>query len=146
MLSLRKHKERVEIIAGNTRIKKKKCVVEGTKVVIEKPRRGKGNIGWTPQFKATDFLYYKKLGFLRRKLVIKQDAKNFIPFGAEPKDLEVPTCTRKDIEEYGNAQVINKAGKIAQTLQVPIFLYLIIGGILILEIIQFLTTQGMMRP
>ncbi|HKJ30799.1 MAG TPA: hypothetical protein VKA34_03180 [Balneolales bacterium] len=142
MSSLKKHKEKVLIIAGNTVIKKKKCVVDGDRVIIEKPNRGRGNIGWTPSFKSTDFKYKRNIfGILKRHLEIKQDAKKFIPFGAATVD--VPTCSRKDIEEYGNAKVISKSGMTQNELQVPIVLYLLIGGVLILQLLSFLMSQGM---
>ena len=143
MLPFLKHRERVIIISGNTVIKKKKCTLDGNTIIIEKGSRGKGNIGWKVPVRGQDWKYYRKLGFLKRKLEIKVDAKNFIPFGTELENVEVPTCTRKDIEEYSNANVIKKSGMSTQKIEVPILLYLLVGGVLILQIIQFMMSQGM---
>lgn len=144
MFNLGKHKERVIIISGNTVIKKKKCVVEGNRVIIEKGQRGKGNIGWKPIFEHSNFKYYRKLGFLKRKLEIKVDALKFIDFGKESVD--VPTCDRKTVEEYANANVIKKSGLSTQKIEVPLLFYLLVGAVLMLQIIQFMISQGMIRP
>lgn len=141
MLPFRKHKEKVIIISGNTVIKKKNCSLEGNRVIIEKGSRGKGNIGWKPTVKPSNYKYYRKLGFLKRKLEIKVDALTFIDFGKEP--VNVPTCDRKTVEEYSNANVIKKSGMSTQKIEVPILLYLIVGAVLILQIFQFMMSQGM---
>ena len=141
MLPFLKHKEKVIIISGNTVIKKKNCIIEGNKVIIEKGSRGKGNIGWKPEVKPSNFKYYRKLGFLKRKLEIKVDALEFIDFGVSPVD--IPTCDRKTVEEYSNANVIKKSGMSTQKIEVPILLYLMVGAVLILGIIQFMLSQGM---
>ena len=73
---------------------------------------------------------------LKRKLEIKVDAQAFIPFGSE--EVNVPSCTRKDIENYANANVINKSGMSTQKIEVPFILYLIIGAVLIMQIISFM--------
>lgn len=141
MLPQRKHKERVIIISGNTVTQKKKCILEGNDVIIEKGKRGK-QIGWKVPVKSTDYKYYRNIfGMLKRKLEIKVDATQFIPFGSESVD--VISCTRKDIERYADANVINKAGISTQKIEVPFILYLIIGAVLIMQILSFMMSQGM---
>ena len=144
MLLSRKHKEKVIIISGNTVIKKKKCVLEGNTVIIEKGKKGAGNVGWKVNAKPEDYKYYRnRLGFLKRKLEIKVDAKKFIPFGTMTDKDKIPTCTRKDVMEYGNATILKRAGMSTQKIEVPLPFYLIVGAVFVMQIIIFMNSQGM---
>lgn len=141
------NKEKVHIISGNTVIKKKRCPTKEGKIIIEKPHKGRGNIGWVVSYTEKDFKYWRNiLGILQRRLEIKDGAQSFIPFGKEPKAIDVPSCTRSDVEHYGNAKVIEKSGITKPEMSAPIILYLLVGGVLVLELINFLMAQGMVRP
>ena len=56
------HKEKVEIIAGNTRISMKKYkLLEGNKIQIEKSGRGRGHVGVTATFDPQRSFKYTQL-------------------------------------------------------------------------------------
>jgi len=50
----------VEIIGENGIKKRKKYPVseEGDKIIIKKPSKGRGQVGWMPEFNRKCFLYY----------------------------------------------------------------------------------------
>lgn len=147
MLSLKGHKERVEILSGNTIKSRKKYKVENNTVVIEKAGKGRGHIGWTPKYSESSFIYKRNIfGILKRKLVVIEGSDRCIDFKTEDDEARTYPVTIQTIKQWYEAKLLEHAGQSTQNIKVPILLYLLIGGVLILEIFNFLVTQGMIRP
>lgn len=139
-------KENVEIIAGNTRKKLKKYkIIEGNKLEIKKGKKGRGKVGYSPSFNPqTSFLYYRsKFGFLKRKLVLTSGAVKCWEFKDQQILEELPT--REGIKSYFEAKLLTHAGQSVQKVQVPILLYLLVGGVLLLQVFMFLQFMGFVR-
>lgn len=138
-----KPKERVEIIDGNTVVKKKRFPMDDGYVILDKGEKGRGKAGWKVQPLATDYLYYKKLGFLTRKLRIKNGSNEFIHYGQE--QAEVPSYSRKDIEKFATANVVKNSGVTTQKMTAPTILYLLSAGSLLMSVLIFLYLTGALR-
>ena len=140
------HKERVEIIAGNTQKKIKKYkIIAGNKVLIQKGGKGRGKTEYAPSFDPqTSFLYKPRLfGGLKRKLVLTENALKCWEFKDQKIIENLPT--RDEIKKFFDAKLLDHAGKSVQKVQVPLMLYLIVGGVLVLQIFMFMQSQGLVR-
>lgn len=139
------HKEKVEIISGNTRIKHKKYkVIDGCKLELKKANKGRGNVGVYAKFDNTCFYYYRSFfGGLKRKLFLVEGSSECVSFG-EGMELKLPT--REDIKRMFESEVVQKAGRVNNKVEVPIILYLLIGAVFVLQLFMFLSSNGMLRP
>jgi len=119
----------VEIITDSGLIRKK-CKVEENKVIIEKPSKGRGKVGWTPTFSKDCLVPYfvgiwplKRLKF---KLIVKEKAEVCVNFFSKKEDVDVPEITPKTVEELGKSSILKTAGKSTQKVTVPLSLYVVI--------------------
>lgn len=144
MLPFRKHKERVEIISGNTVKSRKKYHVENGYVIIQKGGKGRGKTAWNPQFTESCFKYKRNiLGILKRTLAVKEGSENCIDYGKENEDVKMYPITLLSLKHWYESKLLQHAGQSTQQIKVPLILYLIVGGVLILQVIDFMISQGM---
>lgn len=138
---LRRAEKLLTEIIGPKGIKKKKCKIDGKKLII------KSGIGrsqaWKPTFNRNCILKHK--GFLRttEKVMVFEDAPKCIEF--VEKKTKQPTFDKKTSEKLFEAEVLRKAGMVTTKMQVPIFVYLLLGALLILGVMQFLFSTGKIR-
>ena len=144
-----------------TGIETKKFPVKGNKIIIRPKRRGPGGTEISAKFDRDCLLpYYDRVLFFKRfkgyKLFWIEGADRCISFrwntseGDEGDEedkvnVDVPTCDRRTIEEYFKANVLQAAGTIRQTVQVPTALYLASFMTLGVVILQFLFSIGVLK-
>ena len=115
----------VDIIQHSGIRKRKKCRVEGDTVIIEKASRGRGNAGWKPTYSGACITYKKRfLRGLAPMLEVKEDATHCLPVMQQNPD-DVPSCTRKAVGKFFEANVIKAAGATATKLDVPLVLWMV---------------------
>jgi len=139
-------KEIVEIIGENGIKKRKKYPIEQNKVVIDKQKTK--HAGWMPEFTKDSFLYYFSGVFpfkrLKRKLMIMEGADKCIEFRGKD-DVEVPVYNKEAVKKLFEVEVIKHAGATTQKVTVPLFVYLLMFLVLMLEIVNILFTTGRIR-
>ncbi|RLI49183.1 MAG: hypothetical protein DRP09_20860 [Candidatus Thorarchaeota archaeon] len=136
-----------------TGIETKKFPVKGNKIIIRPKRRGPGGTEISAKFDRDCLLpYYDRfLFFFKRfkgyKLFWIEGADRCISFrwNADEVEVDAPTCDRRTIEEYFKANVLQAAGTIRQTVQVPTALYLASFMTLGVVILQFLFSIGVLK-
>ena len=146
MPSLKKNKECVEILSGNTIKSRKKYPVENNVVILEKPGKGRGKVGWMPKYNESCFIYRHNLfGILKRKLTVIEGSTHCIDYISEDKEAATYPVTISILNEWYKANILKHAGQSTQSIKVPLALYLIVGAVLVLQVIQFLAMQGIIR-
>ena len=139
-------KEIVEIIGENGIKKRKKYPIEQNKVVIDKQKTK--HAGWMPEFTKHSFLYYFSGVFpfkrLKRKLMVMEGANKCIEFRGKD-DVEVPIYNKEVVKKLFEVEVIKHAGATTQKVTIPIFVYLLMFLVLMLEIVNILFTTGRIR-
>ena len=134
-------KEKVEIYNAGSLESSGKYAKEKGHIILRKGSKGRGPKGWIVQIKDS-YIYYKTWFGLKiaRKLMIVQDADDFIKIEKGKAEL-----SRFDVENAFKANVLKNAGHTLQSLKVPMMLYLILGFILIMGIMQLLVMSGRLR-
>lgn len=138
----------VEIIGPNGIKSRKKYEIEGNTVVISKAKRGRGPPAYKPKFTKDCIVPYRKgiwpFKMLKHKLILMEGANECITF-FDAYGVFVPTFDRSTSENLFQANVIKSAGTTATKVQVPLTLYLFLGIILALTLMNFLTVTGRVR-
>lgn len=138
MLFSRGKKELVEIIGQNTIKKRKKFLVKGNQVIINKGARGRGQVGWKPKYNSDCYLYYNS-GFpffrLKRKLQVDEGAKSC-------RNQNNGSYEKYEVDELFSANVIKHAGETKQKIEFPIMAYLLLAGLFFLGALQILMISG----
>jgi len=136
-----KEKILVEMYGASQLMRKKKCPVIGTlrnRVLIRKGKGVRGDPDVTAEFNDDCVVFYRnKLGLLKRKLVWKQGHKRCVSFWGKHVALSMP-----DPEGFFNSGVIRNAGSTVTTIKAPVFLYLAIGMVIVMQIVGFLVQSG----
>ena len=137
----------VEVLDSSGIKQKKKCVVEGTKVIVRK-KSGKGK-NYKPAYKAgfdeSCLLYYRGMWpfrFLKRKLQLIDGHDHCIKFDYTKKTVDF---SRFDIGNMFKAEVLEKAQASKTKLDVPFMLYLILIFILLMNVVSILVFTGRLR-
>ena len=140
------HKERVEIISGNTRkMTKKYKILDGNTIELKKASKGRGKMGKYAKFDPAKSYYYytgKIFRGLKRKLYLVDGASKCVEFG---KEINLNAPTTQEIINLFDAKVFDKSGVVGHKIEVPLLLYLLIGGVLVLQIFMFMNAQGLVR-
>ena len=147
MFPKRTPKMLVEVMQGNRLKFRRKCVIDGDTVVIEKGHKGRGLKGWTPVFDSDCIIHYRVwfllFSFIREKVVVQYGADKCVNWNIKP--LKMPTYDFATANRLFKLSVLEKAGTLKNKLDVPIGLYLLIGGCLIISLLTFLVTSGKIR-
>lgn len=135
----------VEIIGENGVKSRKKYPIEENHVVIRKRTRGRGPPGYkVPLNKDCILTYYVGVGIFKRtkrKLLLKENASEFVNFYSQER-VETPTVNMKSLRDYSQASVIKFLGATVQRIQVPTLLYVVIAGVIFLQVINLLVSSG----
>jgi hypothetical protein len=137
----------VEVLDNSGIKQKKKCVVEGTKVIVRK-KSGKGK-NYKPAYKAgfdeSCLLYYRGMWpfrFLKRKLQLIDGHNHCIKFDYKKKTVDF---SRFDATQFFKGEVLDKSGNVKMKVEVPFVLYMILGIILVMNIVSILVFTGRLR-
>lgn len=143
MLGSRKPKIFVEIINEQGIKTRKKFPIDGNRVIIKK-KSGK-NPEVFAKFTHRAILHYTSgIGPFKRhrtKVLLKEGSKNCI----EVLQNKVHNLDNSTIKGLFDVNALTGAGNVQTTLKVPIFLYIMIGALLVLGILQFLMSTGRIR-
>ncbi len=137
-----KDKKLLVEILSQSESRKKKCVDKGDYVII---KQGKGVRG-DPTIKAyydKDCLIPFKSGLFRsvkQKLIWKEGHKRCTRFYGKNIDISKP-----DVSGFFNAGAIKNAGSTLQTIKAPTVLYLLLGFVLIMQVVNMLLMSGRLR-
>jgi hypothetical protein len=139
-MQLRQQQILVEFVGGAFP-KKKKCVVEGNRVILRQAREGRGGAAITAEFDANCLVPYRSglTRGLKYKLLLTEGADKCVSFARGLA--EVPTCTKQDVSNYGNATVIKLAGSLKPPFNINLIYVLLIAGI-ILTVFSILVGSG----
>jgi len=135
-------KEKVEIYnVGSLESSKKYSKTKG-QIILRKGSKGRGPKGWIVPIKDS-YVYYKTWFGLKlaRKLMIVQGNDDFIKF-MKGKEAEL---SRFQVDKLFEANVLKNAGHTLQSLKVPFMLYMVLGFILVMGIMQLLVMSGRLR-
>lgn len=135
----------VEIIGENGIKSRKKYRIENNRVMIDPPKkRGRGHSGWMPEFNRNCILYYHAwFLFFRRlkcKLMVMEGASKCIEF--KGKDVEVPVYDMEASKKHITANVIKSAGETTQKITIPVFVYVLLGILFVLALLNLLVSSG----
>jgi hypothetical protein len=137
----------VEVLDASGIKKRKKCIVQGSSVVIQQ-KKGRGR-SYTPAFQAkfdeSCLIFYRGMWpfrFLKRKLMVFDGHTKCISFNADTKIMEP---SQYDVAELFDAEVLKKSGSLKTKLDVPFMLYLILIFILLMNVVSILVFTGRLR-
>ena len=100
-----------------------------------------------PKYNEQCFYYWRNiLGQLKRKLFVIDGSDHCIEFNQEDKTAKTHPITIKRLTEIFDAKLLAHAGQSTQNIKVPITLYLLVGAVLVMQVFQFLSAQGIIRP
>lgn len=135
-----KHPKILVEIIGGTQPKKRKCRIEGRKVVIKEGAKGRGGAPITAEFDMNCLIPYKAglppFRHVKYKLLWKEGTNSCVSF-ADAKHIEAPTCTKDEVAHFGEATVIKLAGALK-----PPFSFALVYVLLIILIILVLVAIG----
>lgn len=135
----------VEVL-GATGIKsRKKYPIENNMVVLRKKEKR------LPAYKAKfskDSIIFYNVGFwifkrLKQKLMIIEGASECVSF--KNSKVTVPVWDRKSSEDLFKANVIKSSGQTTQRVQIPAMLYVVLAGIIFLQVFTALIITGSIR-
>lgn len=139
----RPEKIRVEVLSQKG-MKARKCVVESDRIIIKKGKGVKGDPSITAKFEKDCIIPYRAgmwpFKTWKQKLVWIEGHDRCVMFYGKKTDLGV-----NDIKGFFEAGAIKNAGSTLQKLQIPMALYLIIGAVLVLQVVQLLMARGNLR-
>lgn len=137
----RKPKILVEIVGASPYPKRRKCPIEGNKIILKEAREGRGGAAITAEFDNSCFIPYRSglTRGIKQKLIVKEGATKCVSFGTD-SSYRAPSVTIEEVFNYFKASVIMAAGRIKQEKQTII--YLLIGVVIILQIIGLLVSSG----
>lgn len=139
----RREKLFVEIINEQGIKTRKKFPIKKNKVILRKKSGTKPEI--SAKFTHNAILHYTTgIGPFKRhhtKVLLKEGSKKCL----EVLENKVPTLDEATIEDLFNENALKGAGHTQTTLKVPIFLYLMVGALIILGIFQLLLASGRVR-
>lgn len=135
----------VEIVNG-VYPRRKKCVIDGSHVIIEPGKSGRGGAAQKAEFTPNCLVpYYAGIPpfkSIKHKLILKEGATKCVSF-AKPEDYLAPTCTKSDVSHYGEATVIKLSGSLKG--ENRMFVYILLGIIIILNVVGLLVASGNVR-
>lgn len=138
----RKEKILVEVI-GARGVKKKRCVLDGNKVIIKQGKGVRGDPSIKAEFDKDCILpYCVGIGFFKRwkqKLVWIEGHKKCINFKGKV------SLSYMDVKGYFNAGAIKNSGSTIQTIKIPAVLYILFAGVIFLQVLSFLVSTGRVR-
>lgn len=135
----------VEIL-GDLGIKsRKKYPIENNMVVLRKKEKR------LPAYKAKfgkDSIIFYNVGFwifkrLKQKLMIIEGASECVSFNN--KKVNVPVWDRKTSQDLFKANVIKSAGQTTQKVTIPAMLYIVLAGVIFMQILTVLISSGNVR-
>lgn len=133
----------VEIISPRG-VKKKKCVLDGNRIIIHQGKGVRGDPSLKAEFDKDCILPYSVgRSFYKRwkqKLVWIEGHKRCINFMGKNVALSYP-----DVKGYFNAGVIKNSGSTIQTIKIPTILYVLFAGVLFLQVVNLLISTGRVR-
>jgi hypothetical protein len=125
----------------------KKCEIEDNSVIIEKGSRGRGKASYKANYDSSCVLDYwvgiRPFKRLKQKLMLMDGADSCISFKKD--DVNLPVFDRSTSNRHIVANVIKNAGATTQKLNVPLSLYLIVGAVAVIGIINLLLSSGRVR-
>lgn len=145
-------KIRVEIIGENNIVlHRRRFKYEGNKIIIEKPSKGRGKIGYEPSFSKDSILTYEvgvsPFKFLRRKVVLVNGADKCVEwFNTPPNVIFEPNIPdQTTLKRIFSANVLEKAGTLASKVQVPTIMYVFLFMSFAISFLTFLVVTGRVR-
>jgi len=141
----------VEVIGENGIKSRKNHKIDGNKVIIEKPEKGRGKVGWAPKFDKDCILHreYRPFPWLFKrhysKLVVMEGAKECIKFLFKDKRAKIPKLDKATITELMKASVLKAAGQVRQKIEIPMFFYMLMFMVLGIGFLNFIAEMGIIR-
>jgi len=141
----------VEVIGENGIKSRKTHRINGNKVIIEKPEKGRGKVGWAPKFDKDCILHRDFRPFpwvFKRhssKLIVMEGAKECISFLAKDKRAKIPKLDKATITELMKASVLKAAGQVKQKIEIPVFFWLFMFMLIGLGALNLMAELGLIR-
>jgi hypothetical protein len=129
---------------GAEKVYLKKPELDGKTIIMEKAK-GK-NTGWHFIYDQIEIVKSGPMGLFRsRSVSVIYGAEKSISLLYEGKDKDAPCWDRRTEQKLFEAEVIKAAGKTGQKLEVPLILYLLIFGNLIIGLFTLAKMLGFVK-